>query len=556
MRYSALHGLADTAGEVKEYFDVSVYRNILDMLNAFDTSTLAVANHIHNKLVPAGRVIRDALKFYKSVGKIRGKFQIAGPAFGYKPGFGKQLKVFLPIMNAALQNGGTQPVNASVLNPDYIPYTLIDLARSLEWEMNRVRLPVPNNFRQLNSMLSGRDYEFKVTHTHFFPLDGIDLGITDEGGLIPAIELLNALPQVKQAVSAMRDSVRREIDAANLAKKVQEETLRREQEELKAREEAARHAKERAIQIQKEKEAAYLRDYDNIAKRQTALQKEKADLNAELTKLESALSSAKTESEVQAAQARIPEIKRQLANITQEERNIDTLSGQLILAVQNIASENADLRQKIAQLDIARNREKSAALRNLESLLADAQAKAADKLDALKKEAQALADKKAELERQQAIAKQQADAQKAAQIENEKKAVEKQIQNNSAQAAEIQRVSAVDAVASDNGKAQQTALESLNTITTNQNTIQQQIADLTKQAQTATPEQKSAIAVKIADLQSQLSSLDNQKIIAQISMDQLQLQAKTLEQAASKSGPGFNINWPILGTIALMVANS
>jgi hypothetical protein len=225
MRYSALHGLAATADEVQEYFDVSVYRNILDMLNAFDTSTVAVANMFHNRFVPIGRLVDKYIT--TTPDKVSGKFQIVGPAFGYVPNFGKHWKVFIPLMNAALKTGGTQPINGTTLSPEYPPYTLVDLARSLESEMNRVRLPVPNNFRQVTAQLAGRNYDFRITHAGAFGKNSIDFGITDDGGMIPAIEMLKALPQVRQAVGAMRDAVRREIDAANLAKKVQEETLRR-----------------------------------------------------------------------------------------------------------------------------------------------------------------------------------------------------------------------------------------------------------------------------------------------------------------------------------------
>lgn len=255
--------LGATADDVKDYFDVSAYRNILDMLNAFDSSLTAVANYFHNRLVPMGRITDKMLKGMKTtdIGRVGGHFEVAGPAFGYKPNFGKNLKVFWPIVNSALEAGGTQPINGKILNPQLDPYVLLDLARSVEWEMNRVRLPVPHNFRQLNTTLSGRDYEFKVTHAEVNPFaGGVDIGITDEGGLIPAIELLKTLPQVRAAVAEMRNSVRKEIDAAELAAQVEEETLRREEEDLISREQAEQEAAARESAIAAEKEAQYRED--------------------------------------------------------------------------------------------------------------------------------------------------------------------------------------------------------------------------------------------------------------------------------------------------------
>jgi hypothetical protein len=138
------------------------------------------------------------------------------------------------------------------------------MARSVEWEMNRVRLPVPNNFRQLLATLSGRVYEFKVTHAEVKWGVMVDIGITDDGGLIPAIELLKSLLQVRAAVDEMHDSVRKEIDAAQLAAQVQEETLRREDEDLISREQADKETEERAAAIDAEKEAQYRQDLQYI----------------------------------------------------------------------------------------------------------------------------------------------------------------------------------------------------------------------------------------------------------------------------------------------------
>lgn len=259
--------LGATADDVKEYFDVSAYRNVLDMLSAFDTSITAVANYFHNRLLPMGRVLDKLNKTVKHVvppDKITGKFEIAGPAFGYTQNFGKQIKVFLPIMDAALEDAGTEPINGTAVNPQLDPYVLVDLARSLEWEMNRLRLPVPHNFRQLNATLSGRQYEFKVTHAELSAFFQVDIGITDDGGLIPAIELLKSLPQVRAAVDEMHDSVRKEIDAAQLAAQVHEETLRREDEDLISREQADKEAEERAAAIDAEKEAQYRQDLQYI----------------------------------------------------------------------------------------------------------------------------------------------------------------------------------------------------------------------------------------------------------------------------------------------------
>ena len=134
---------------------------------------------------------------------------------------------------------------------------MLNLARTIEYEMNRVRLPVPHNFRQIANAIQGRDYRLcskwhnqipnipakpslqqwkygGVRSRYFQKLDEIF-----SAHYINAIELLQVYIDLKAAINAMRVGVRKEIDAANLARKVQEETIRREQEALISRQQAA-----------------------------------------------------------------------------------------------------------------------------------------------------------------------------------------------------------------------------------------------------------------------------------------------------------------------------
>jgi len=129
---------------------------------------------------------------------------------------------------------------------------LVNLSRSLNWEMNRVRLPLPNNWRQINFTTIAGTGAFDVKHksgrfAYYY--------MTNES-VLEYWRLIDTLTQLKLALKGLREVVRREIDAANLARQVQEETLRREEEELRTREANQQAALERAIAIAAEREAA------------------------------------------------------------------------------------------------------------------------------------------------------------------------------------------------------------------------------------------------------------------------------------------------------------
>ncbi len=119
----------------------------------------------------------------------------------------------------------------------YTSQDIVNLVRSLDWEMNRVHLPLPFNLRQW------------ATRYSEFSLDNTGIGWAQR---------VYGLRDLQKWIVIMREKIRKAIDASNLTLKVAEESLRKENaaiikeraEERKIREE------KRKIEIQQERIAA------------------------------------------------------------------------------------------------------------------------------------------------------------------------------------------------------------------------------------------------------------------------------------------------------------
>lgn len=255
-----------TAGEVKEYFEVSSYRNILDMLGALEGALKRCANYLYNKArilaavkggSPGGDSIKGAIgyankkwpelqaqgkgalaHYYYAVDLLRDHFGF--PAFWERSGFPPEKKPAI-----------------------FDTYELLDLTRAINAEMNRVRLPMPHNFRQLASWINTRsDFDFQLVHKNRF-----GAMIEDSRRVINYYEMIRIIADGMKAVKEMRQEVRKEIDAARLAPQVEEGSIRREDEALISREQADREAAAREESIRAAKAREYRADYDLLLAR-------------------------------------------------------------------------------------------------------------------------------------------------------------------------------------------------------------------------------------------------------------------------------------------------
>ncbi len=273
----------------RDWFDSSVYRNILDMIN-----TLGV---VRNKLYNAalGHLIstrqwkdargniacrnrvtvspaRTPLHEYQAFWGYAHQFTPAGdrtvnkfvyekifkgtgstPEFvGQSPHVQQILKNagYVPFPGSAeygwtCPNPGRRPERMSVdrLNKavmaggGYSNHDLIQLVRQLDWEMNRVHLPLPFNLRQ-----------WAVKYN--------ELGLIASS--VSYAERIKQLEDLKKWIIIMREKIRQAINASNLNRKVAEESLRKEDARILKENQEQRKAREaaRLKQIEEERKAA------------------------------------------------------------------------------------------------------------------------------------------------------------------------------------------------------------------------------------------------------------------------------------------------------------
>ncbi len=264
---------AVTAESVKEYFDVSVYRNVLDMLNTFDGILNLWGNDLYNNslAVLSDNVTRGySIPFVGVVGLYGSKSPIALAIKRLKES-GINYGLVYPINPARPYGGSSLFYKPSLrLTRNTVVFDLLGLARNINWELNRVRLPIPHNFRQIADKIQGRNYSAISSSTDFINL----------------VELIQVYKQLKDAIKILRVSTRKEIDAANLARKVQEETLRREQEALITRQAAEKLAEENRLKILAERKAALEREFAEAEALKIKLAETRAQLAAEFELLE------------------------------------------------------------------------------------------------------------------------------------------------------------------------------------------------------------------------------------------------------------------------------
>jgi hypothetical protein len=125
---------------------------------------------------------------------------------------------------------------------------------------------------------------------------------------INLMELLDVYAGLNNSMNTMRTAVRKEIDAANLAAKVQEQSIRLEQEALISRQQAVEQAKARELEILAEKRAAYEAEMIEAERVKAEMAKAKDEMQAELDQLAQARSAAQTPEEVAAVEEKAGEV--------------------------------------------------------------------------------------------------------------------------------------------------------------------------------------------------------------------------------------------------------
>lgn len=258
------------SGNLKEYLAISSYRNVLDMINTFDTQLASWGNALYNDAI---MVFRDGLQFPNDRAARGYAIKKVG-IIGKKGAFSPLVLLFKTLAENGLNYSGYKldnyaRVNAKWRRTNYRPKMrgtrpnsardLLLISRKLNWELNKLRLPVPNNFRQITDKIQDIPTGFIYTEKEY----DYDTGSTstyyrvNSVNYIALLESINVYGQLKLTIKTLRNSVRKEIDAAKLAEKVQEETLRFEAAALISRQAAAALAEQNKIRIIAEKKAVY-----------------------------------------------------------------------------------------------------------------------------------------------------------------------------------------------------------------------------------------------------------------------------------------------------------
>ncbi len=277
-----LNGINDpnTVTQLKTYFDVSSYRNALDMLNTFDIGlknfgyslVFSVNGGTDTRVDPVSEVPVLYNKAYISKQKIGFSIPIVGKSRW------NSLEAPNKLLKYALKNNGLGGINAKTAIEKHTLfniYDLLNMSRNINWELNRLRLPVPDNFRQINSLIQNKPYFGRTFLVAGYQESYPPEPDTEEYGIpfknfVNLYQLINVYGKLKKSITAMRIGLRAEIDKANVAKKVQEETLRKENDAILSAKKIKEQVIKQAVIIeeQRKKQAA-------IALKEAAINKQK-----------------------------------------------------------------------------------------------------------------------------------------------------------------------------------------------------------------------------------------------------------------------------------------
>lgn len=365
-------------GLLKDYFDTAVYRNILTALGVFDDLLVSYRNALYNNMRGISH-LKDKLTVES--GAVGFAISQLGKDYGGEKG-DKTASVYNDKLFKLLGlSVGTSdksiPIRGGVV-------ALQQAARDLGYEMNRVRLPMPFNLVQMLNKLENPSVERKAVYRWQYGRNNfVRYDYAPAKQIIKQWESIPNLVELFKAADFMRGVVRREIDAANLAPAVQEETIRSEADALATREEAERQAAAQALAILRAKESNYLAEYDALLAERRDLDAAEVKVRADYDSLSRIVDSVGNPAEVPALVSAIQGAEQALAKLSSLRGDLDYREGVLIDAIKNLQSDNAELLQKAAALKIRRESEKSAEQRQLESDLEQLRIRAGLKQESL-----------------------------------------------------------------------------------------------------------------------------------------------------------------------------
>lgn len=283
----------DNYDPLKQYLDVGVYRNILTIINTLQTINDRALSHMRYAFMVFGSPVTHPY----GIGK-------AAQGYAIKRVGNRGDRTWEKYVHANITN--TLPANIKgILKYPFSRINLVDavrqvengihrarddiqellrVARTLQLELNRVRLPVPDNFLQYLNRLNDLSYDLDQVRSVSSAQSGklsknntVTLPPPSEQYGINIWELYDELKEAKKSFDDIRVSIRFEIDAANYAKFVQEETIRRENEALKERARIEAEAIERKKKIEAEKAAALRAELERIAREKERLAQEQIE---------------------------------------------------------------------------------------------------------------------------------------------------------------------------------------------------------------------------------------------------------------------------------------
>lgn len=342
----------ETAAEVKTYFNVGFYRNALNTLNTFEIAVNNFGKRLQmhaafTQIFTGGNSI-NRIAFQSIVGHSIKALATQKNGFQSPIVYIKKLLAAANLkyigLSAATNMAIRENINGKISPNIYANFPqqsgavrikdLLPLARKLESELIMLRFPAPHNLIQLLDKL------VQSGNTNFVSFVSADDDTRPQLNMIKfnattwikLTSLLKNYTQLKKTIRLLRLALRKEIDAAQLATQVQEETLRKESEGLISREQAEKEALLREQQIKSEKEATYLENTAQL--NQTS---------AEITELKQmlliALQELQAQKEVTGMTIEIAEKEQQINNAFLEVNNLETdLSVQADTLVQAIES--------------------------------------------------------------------------------------------------------------------------------------------------------------------------------------------------------------------------
>lgn len=261
-----------TVKALKDYFDVATYRNVLDMLTQLEDQTKKLGKELAN----SARQLRGIKTRKGAIGYAIKRVGNIGGTNGDQAGF-KYTNVLLKAAKLPTWNFLSPSSHYYFRYFDISPKKygfnkseFEDIARLLRFEMNRIRLPLPDNFPQIVNLIKSRNFDINFKRGN----------VPSDAQIINYWEVLKNYPALWESLQRMMASVRNELEARALAEKVQEQTIRIETEKVKEQAALEKQAAAKKLALEKEREKRIEEQQNIIAEQQQKLAENKTTVEA------------------------------------------------------------------------------------------------------------------------------------------------------------------------------------------------------------------------------------------------------------------------------------